>query len=102
SVTASYSGDGNFAVSSGTLSGGQVVTSKVATTTAVGSSVNPSVSGQSLTFTAIISVQGSGTPTGTVQFQVDGSNAGSAVSVSTTGGVTTASFSTATLAVGTH
>src|SRR5207244_4333416 len=55
-------------------------------------------------FTAVVSVQspGAGTPTGTVQFQVDDRNVGSPVNVSTTGGVTTASFSTATLTVGTH
>src|SRR5205823_1398883 len=66
------------------------------------SSANPSVSGQSVTFTATVSDSAPGTPTGTVQFVIDGSSAGSPVNVSTTGGVTTATFSTATLAVGTH
>src|SRR5207245_11167618 len=63
-----------------------------------------SVSGQTVTFTATISViaPGSGTPSGTIQFQIDGSNAGNPVSVSTSGGLTTASFSTTTLAVGAH
>jgi hypothetical protein len=41
---------------------------------------------------------GSGTPTGTVQFQIDGTNAGAPVSLS--GGK--ASFSTSTLGAGTH
>src|SRR5207248_110532 len=74
------------------------------TRTVVGASTGASVWGQSITFTATIGVvaPGAGTPTGTVQFQIDGSNAGSPVSVSTTLGVTTASFSTATLAAGTH
>src|SRR5205807_4405070 len=77
---------------------------KASSTTAVVSSANPSASGQNVTFTATISVTapGMGTLTGTVQFQVDGSNAGSPVSVSTIGGVTTASFSTTTLTGGSH
>src|SRR5207247_1308204 len=74
------------------------------TTTSVGSSVSASVFGQSVTFTATISIgdPSAGTPTGTVQFQIDGSDAGSPVSVSTSDGVTTASFSITSLAVGSH
>src|SRR5439155_15739563 len=74
------------------------------TTTAVVSSVNPSLLGQSVTFTATISASSTRaiTPTGTVQFQIDGGNAGNPVSISTTGNVTTASFRTTTLALGTH
>src|SRR5262249_37769456 len=74
------------------------------TTTTVTSSAPLSVSGQMVTFTATITVQspGTSTPSGVVQFQVDGSNAGNPVSVMTFGGVTTASFSTATLAIGPH
>ena len=74
------------------------------TTTVVSSSANPSVLGQSVTFTATVSPTGSssGTPTGTVQFQIDGSNAGNPVTLGTTGGVTTASFTTSALAVGVH
>jgi len=99
-VTASYSGDSSFATSSGTLSGGQAV-NQAATTVTVSSSANPSVSGQSVTFTATVRVvaPGAGAPTGTVQFQIDGSNAGSPVSLGS-GGIAT--FSTATLKVGTH
>src|SRR5207249_10435429 len=41
-------------------------------------------------------------PTGTVQFQIDRQNAGSALTVSTFGGVTSASFSSASLPAGTH
>src|SRR5207237_8350064 len=73
-------------------------TAPATTTTSVGSSVSASVFGQSVTFTATISI---GDP-GTVQFQIDGSDAGSPVSVSTSDGVTTASFSIASLAVGSH
>src|SRR5262249_22700581 len=65
---------------------------------------NPSIFGQNATFTATISIAapGAGTPSGTVQFQIDGSNSGSPVNISTSGGVTSASFSTTTLAVGSH
>jgi hypothetical protein len=59
-----------------------------------------SVYGQAVTFTATVATtpQSNSTPTGSVQFQIDGSNAGSAVTL--TGG--SASFSTSTLTVGTH
>src|SRR5262249_14244220 len=102
-VTAIYSGDSSFAANTGSLSGGQTV-GKASTSTAVSSSANPLVSGQSVTFTATISATspGAGTPTGTVQFQIDNNNAGSRLSVRNPGGVTTASFSTASLAVGMH
>ena len=42
------------------------------------SPANPSVYGQSVTFTATVAANppGSGTPTGTVQFQIDGTNFG--------------------------
>src|SRR5260370_589586 len=100
-ITASYGGDSNFLASTGTLT--QTV-GAASTSTGVVSGDNPSASGQSVDFTATVSVQspGAGSPTGTVQFTIDGSNAGSRASVSTSGGVTTASFRTATLAVGTH
>ena len=76
-----------------------VTGTKTATTTAVTSSANPSVFNQSVTFTATVTpVSGSGTPTGTVQFQADGANLGSAVTLN--GGVAT--VSTSSLTVGTH
>ena len=100
-ITAVYSGDMNFSTSTGLLT--QTV-NLASTTAVVSSAVNPSVFGQSVTFTATISVQspGAGTPSGTVQFQVDGSNVGSPVSVTSSGGQTTASFSTAALSVAAH
>ncbi len=70
----------------------------LATTTAVSSSTNPSVSGQSVSFTANVTAS-SGTPTGTVQFTIDGSNFGSAVTLAS-GSAT--SGGTSTLSVGTH
>ena len=53
------------------------------TTTVVSAPANPSVYGQSVTFTATVAANppGSGTPTGTVQFQIDGTNFGSAVTL---------------------
>jgi hypothetical protein len=102
-VMAMYSGDGSFLSSTGSLSGGQVV-NKASTSTALTSSASSSGFNQLVTFTATITVNapGNGTPSGAVQFQIDGSNVGQPVSVSTSGGVTTAAYSTNTLAVGTH
>ncbi len=99
-VTASYvNADGNFSNSVGTLTGGQVV-NKANTTTAVTSSVNPSVSGQSVMFTATVSpvAPGAGTPTGTVTF-LDG---GSPIGAGTLSGAGVATFTTSALAVGNH
>jgi len=94
-VTAIYIGDNNYNGSTGTLSGGQTV-NKATSSTAVSSSANPSTYGQSITFTATV------TPsllTGTVQFQVDGSNFGTPVSPS--GGSAT-SGATSSLSGGNH
>src|SRR5439155_6154201 len=74
--------------------------SSTATMTAVSSSVNRAVFGQSVSFTAIISPQsGSGTPTGTVQFVIDGSNFGNPV---TLGGGAATSNATSSLSVTSH
>jgi YVTN family beta-propeller protein len=51
-ITASYSGDDNFAGSSGSLT--QIV-NKAATTTAVTSAANPSITGAPVTYTATVS-----------------------------------------------
>jgi hypothetical protein len=73
---------------------------KVATTTSVTSSANPSNLGQSVTFTATVGAIPAGAlaPTGSVQFQVDGVNLGSAVPL--TGN--SASITTAALTGGLH
>lgn len=70
------------------------------TTTTLASSANPSVSGQSVTFTATVSTAGANSPTGTVQF-FDGSTLLGTGTLGTANGVTTATFTTTTLAVGT-
>jgi hypothetical protein len=86
-----------------TISAGSTVTGTLLpaeTTTVVTSSNNPSVFGQPVMFTATVSpIIGIGTPTGTVQFAVDGSNFGLPVTLS--GGEAT-STATDTLAVGNH
>ena len=99
-VTASYSGDGGFNASSGTLAGGQTV-NKANSSTAVASSVNPSLFGQPVTFTAMLRavVPGAGTPTGTVQFKTNGVNFGSAVTLA---GGSASSAAISSLAVGTN
>jgi len=70
-ITANYSGSPTTLASSGNIT--QVV-GKADTTTTVTSSLNPAVFGQSVTFTATVSVDppGAGTPTGTVTFNIDG------------------------------
>ncbi|WP_411136645.1 Ig-like domain repeat protein [Streptomyces sp. C10] len=66
-VTASYSGDGNFAASSATDT--QTVT-RAASSTAVSSSPDPSVVGQPVVFTATVGpvAPGAGAPSGSVTF----------------------------------
>ena len=92
-----YGGDSNF---TGSVS--SIVTQSVtkdATTTSVTSSANPSVFGQSVTFTATVAAAapGSGTPTGTVTFKDGSTTLGK--STLTNG---SASFTTANLAVATQ
>ncbi|MGW2332007.1 Ig-like domain repeat protein, partial [Streptomyces sp. NPDC001700] len=66
-ISATYGGDASFTGSSGTDTH---TVNAAATTTAVTSSPDPSVTGQNVTFTATVSAQapGTGTPTGTVTF----------------------------------
>ncbi|MGO9809271.1 MAG: MBG domain-containing protein [Isosphaeraceae bacterium] len=83
SVTAAFTSDtGQFNPSSGTLTGSQMV-NPAETTITVASSTQTSDYGQSLTFTATVSLLSSGlpTPTGTMQFEIDGSVFGSAVTL---------------------
>ena len=66
-VVASYGGDVTHEASSGSLT--QTVTGPVPTATSVTSSLNPSVVGDAITFTATVSPSA---VAGTVQFQIDG------------------------------
>jgi hypothetical protein len=85
-------------------SGTQTLTvTQASTSTTLTSSPNPSSFGQSVTFTATVSVvaPGGGTPTGNVDFKEGATTIGSGT-LSTVGGVQQATFSTTTLTVATH
>jgi len=85
SITANYGGDIAFAASTSAVLAQQVKTASGSgpsgpgtsaagtTSTSLTSSPNPSTPGQPVTFTATITANGSGTPTGSVTFE-DGSN----------------------------
>jgi hypothetical protein len=94
-ITASQAGNSNFNAAADVPQTFQIA--KAATTTAVTSSVNPSAAGQNVTFTATVT-SGAGTPTGMVQFKVDGSNSGAPVALNASG---VATFSTSSFGVGT-
>ncbi len=96
-ITAVYEGDSSFNGSTSNTVDQEV--QKADTTTALTSSVNPSKFGQSVTFTATVSVSspGSGTPSGTVTFKEGATTLGTGT---LSGGVAT--FMTNALAVGHH
>jgi YVTN family beta-propeller protein len=97
-ITAVYNGDGNFNGStSATLT--QIV-NLASTTTTIESSLNPSASGDSVTFTATVSVvaPGEGSPSGTVAFK-DGS---STIGTGTLNSSGVATFTTTSLSAGSH
>jgi hypothetical protein len=98
-ITTTYAGDGNFNGGSGSLNGNPQVVGKPDSKTSVGSSSNPAVFGQAVTFTATVSAvaPGTGTPTGTVTFLDGGSPIGTGT---LSGGIAT--FTTSALAVGSH
>jgi hypothetical protein len=85
-----------------TYSSGSVTlaASQFAATTGVTASVNPSILNQGVTFTATVSAPAGATesPTGTVQFQVDSANVGSAITLSSG----QASLSLSSLTAGPH
>jgi hypothetical protein len=93
-IIASYSGDSNFLPSKSPLR--QAVT-KASTTTNLASSPNPSQAGQSVQFTATVTAQYGGTPTGLVTFR-DGSTVLARIALAS--GV--ARYKTSTLTSGNH
>jgi hypothetical protein len=95
SITAIYSGDSNFSGSTSAVLKQQV--NKAKTTTKVVSSLNPSNSGQTVTFTATVKSATTGTPSGTVNFMDGSTKLGSHALA---GG--TAAFTTTALTTGTH
>lgn len=98
SIGAVYSGATNFSGSAATPATQTV--NKAATTTALTSDITPTVSGQTVTFTATVGVvaPGVGQPVGAVQFNVDGAPAGFAVPLVGN----TATLSLSNLSVGNH
>lgn len=100
SVTAIYGGDASFNASPASAVLSQVV-NKAATSTVLTSGTNPSVFGQSVTFTATVSVAapGAGTPTGTVNF-TDG--AATVCANAAVSGAGVATCTTSTLTTGSH
>ncbi len=86
SITAKYSGDGNF---TGSTSGALVETVNTAsTTTTLASSVNPSSYGQSVTLTASVQTPPGGSATGTVTFLDGTTSLGTATIASNTAQLT--------------
>ena len=101
-ITATYSGDANDAVSTSLILN-QIVGAATGTVALTASPAGSSVYGQPVTFTATLGTApgGAGSPTGIVTF-VDGTTAIGTGTASTTAGVTTATFATSTLSVATH
>ena len=95
-VTATYGGSTDFLTS--TSSALAQTVNKAETVTTVVSSLNPSTHGHSVTFTAHVHADSGPTPTGSVTFK-DGSTTLGSGTVDSSGNAT---FSTSTLAVGTH
>jgi autotransporter-associated beta strand protein len=96
SITAMYSGDTNFMASTSSVLAQAVLN---ASTTVVMSATNPSVFGQSVTFTATVTPTNgaTGTPTGTVTFMEGNAALGNGTLIN---GVAT--FTSTTLGAGTH
>jgi ELWxxDGT repeat protein len=99
-ITAVYSGSGNFKASQGDDSAGTQVVQKDAASVSVRASVNPSVYGQAVIFTATVASGGpaAGPPTGSVSF-LDGSSVLGTASLDSSGRAT---MSTAALTGGNH
>ena len=103
-ITAAYtSGDGNFNASPASSSITQVV-GMANTATSVATSGTPSVSGQSVTFTATVTVASPGStavayPTGTVTFYDGGTQIGTGT-LAVVNGLDQASYTTSALATG--
>jgi subtilase family serine protease len=82
-----------------TFVNGVLTVTQAGTTVAVSSGNASPTYGQSVTFTATVSPLSGTGETGTVQFVIDGSNAGSPVALANNG---TATYTTSSLAVGSH
>src|SRR5439155_7884336 len=98
SITAVYAGDSNFTAS--TSPALNQVVNAASTTTTLTSSANPSLTGQSVTFTATVAAvaPGSGIASGSITFK-DGSTVLGTATLNASGQAT---FSTSALSVATH
>jgi hypothetical protein len=97
SLTAAYGGDATY--SSSTSAAGTLTVTAIGTSTALTVAPNPAVTGQAVTFTALVtSASGTAIPTGTVTF-LNGTATLSAIAVDATG---KAIFSSSTLAAATY
>jgi hypothetical protein len=96
---ATYSGSGDFLGSTSSLT--QRV-ARASTTTSVDSSANPSLTGNSVTYTALVNpvAPGGGAPTGTVAFTDGGTTITGCGAAAVTAGAATCSISYST--IGTH
>ena len=101
SLMVTYSGDANFNPFASASGMAGPVVAKASTSLAVISNTPTAVYGQPVQFSATVSVTapGSGTPTGSIQFKVDGVNFGEPVALAA-GSANSASISN--LGVGTH
>jgi len=95
SITAVYSGDTTYA--GGTSPALMQMVNKLADSTSVGSSNNPSIFGAGVTFTATVLSSATGTPTGTVTFQDGAATLGTGM---LSGGIAT--LTTSALVGGAH
>ena len=95
SLTAAYAGGGNWLASTSAVRSQTV--NRASSTTTLTSSVNPSLRNQSVTFTAVVTTSG-GVATGTVQFR-DGTTTLATVTLNASARAT---FTTSSLAVGSH
>ena len=83
-ITASGAAGSNYTI---VFVGGTLTSARASTIGLVSSSKNPSLPGDGVTFTFALSAvaPGAGTPTGLVQFKIDGANAGAPAAIA--GGV---------------
>jgi MYXO-CTERM domain-containing protein len=97
-ISLQYAGNATFAASTSSDLEQAVTVAKSAT--ALGSSLNPSVSGDAVTFTATVTAvaPGAGLPTGTMTFSSDGA----VIGTGSLDGAGKATLTTSALAIGTH
>ena len=103
-IGATYSGDTDFASSRGDAPLIETITAPapLGTSTQLTPSTNPSTAGQGVVFTAtVLPMTGSGMPTGTVTFAING-QAGSPVPLAEVGGREEAAFTMPALAAGNY